>query len=153
MIGAKIYQHVYYQGKYHAGVNAAEILIHNQLEGIKTLSGNGVLVKVNSVMIKDINDGHIPEVIKKLKSLGAHMANIMPLIPARGSAFQSLPRTGMKELNALRELCRMDMPQMRHCQQCRADAIGLLMEDQSYKFRNTGTEAIKKYGNREKKAI
>lgn len=146
-IGAKIYQHIYYEGKYYTGENAAEILIHNQLEGIKALSGNGVLVKVNIVMIKDINDGHIPEVIKKVKSLGAHIVNIMPLIPAQGSAFQNLPQTSMKELNTLRDLCQLDMLQMRHCQQCRADAIGLLTEDQSYKFRNTKMEVAKKYGN------
>jgi nitrogen fixation protein NifB len=140
-IGAKIYRHIYYQGKYHTGENAAEILIHNQLEGIKALSDNGVLVKVNIVMIKNMNEGHIPEVIKAVKGLGAHMANIMPLIPARGSAFQDFPQTSMKELNALRDLCQNDMPQMRHCQQCRADAIGLLTEDQSYRFRNTRVEA------------
>lgn len=141
-IGARIYHHIHYLSKYYVGAAAAGILIRNQLAGIKLLADNGILVKVNMVMIKDINDQHIPEVVKKVKSLGAFMTNIMPLIPASGSVFQNYPQTSMKEVNAMRDMCQQDMPQMRHCQQCRADAIGLLTEDQSYKFRNVKQENI-----------
>lgn len=143
VIGAKIYHHVNYQGEYLTGEKAAEILIHNQLEGIKILADHGILVKVNIVMIKDINGDHIPEVVKKVKSLGALMTNIMPLIPAPGSVFQSYPQTSMKEINVMRDLCQVDLQQMRHCQQCRADAIGLLKDDQSHKFRMTKPEMKK----------
>lgn len=143
-IGAKIYHHIYYQGKYYVGENAAKILIKNQLEGIKLLADAGILVKVNIVMIKGINDGHITDVVKKVKSLGAIMTNIMPLIPAPGSVFHDFPQTSMKDVNAMRDLCQIDISQMRHCQQCRADAIGLLTEDQSYKFRNTKPDVMKK---------
>ena len=109
-IGAKIYHHIYYQGKCYEGENAAEILIQNQLEGIKLLADHGILVKVNIVMIKDMNSEHIPKVVKKVKSLGALMTNIMPLIPAPGSVFQNFPQTSMKEVNALRDLCQTDSP-------------------------------------------
>ncbi|VBB09561.1 radical sam [Lucifera butyrica] len=135
-IGANIYHHISYQGKVYYREQAAEQLIKNQLEGIKYLAGKGVLVKVNIVMIKNLNGSHIMEVVKKVKRLGAVMTNIMPLIPAPGSAFQHLPQTSMKELNTLRDICQVDIKQMRHCQQCRADAIGLLADDQSYRFRN-----------------
>ncbi|TWH45620.1 nitrogenase cofactor biosynthesis protein NifB [Sporomusa sp. KB1] len=143
-IGAKIYHHIHYLGKYYVGENAAELLIGNQLQGIKLLADNGILVKVNIVMIKGINDEHIPAVVKKVKSLGALMTNIMPLIPAPGSVFQNFPQTSIKEINALRDLCQTDIPQMLHCQQCRADAIGLLAEDQSHRFRSPKPESMKK---------
>ncbi len=142
-IGAKIYRHVYYLGKYYAGESAAELLIGNQLAGIKLLAGNGILVKVNIVMIKGINDEHIPAVVKKVKSLGALMTNIMPLIPAPGSVFEGFSQTSRKEVNAMRDLCQPDITQMRHCQQCRADAIGLLAEDQSHRFRSPKPEAAR----------
>lgn len=135
-IGAKIYHHIRYQNKFYTGEKAASILINNQLAGIKLLADSGILVKVNMVMIKGINDHHIPEVVKKVKILGALMTNIMPLIPASGSVFQHFPQTSMKEVTAMRNLCQSDLFQMRHCQQCRADAIGLLTEDQSAKFRS-----------------
>ncbi|QDR79861.1 nitrogenase cofactor biosynthesis protein NifB [Sporomusa termitida] len=143
-IGAGIYRHIHYQGKYYVGENAAELLIGNQLTGIKLLADHGILVKVNIVMIKGINDEHIPAVVKKVKSLGALMTNIMPLIPAPGSVFQGFSQTSRKEVDAMRDLCQTDLTQMRHCQQCRADAIGLLAEDQSHKFRSPKPESVKK---------
>jgi len=144
VVGAKIYHHVHYEGKDYVGEPAAKLLIHNQLTGIRFLADNGILVKVNIVMIKDINAGHIPDVVKKVKALGAFVTNIMPLIPAPGSVFQDFPQTSMREVNAIRDLCQIDLFQMRHCQQCRADAIGLLTEDQSHKYRNEKPETIKK---------
>lgn len=143
-IGAKIYRHIHYQDKYYVGEKAVDILIHNQLAGIKLLADNGILVKVNMVMIKAVNDQHIPAVVKEVKRLGALMTNIMPLIPAPGSAFQHFPQTSSKEVNAMRDLCQADISQMRHCQQCRADAIGLLTEDQSHKFRSARPDGMKK---------
>lgn len=134
-IGAKLYQYARYQGETLTGVAAAQILLKNQLAGIEFLAKHGVLVKVNIVMVTGINAQHIPEVVKKVKELGAFITNIMPLIPAPGSNFESFPQTSMKDINEMRNLCQLDMQQMRHCKQCRADAIGLLGEDRSQEFR------------------
>lgn len=134
-IGAQIYKFVNYKGKSYAGAEGAELLMKNQLAGITYLVEHGVLVKINIVMIKGINDHHIPEVVKKMKELGVFITNIMPLIPAPGSAFEAFSQTSMKELNELRDRCQLDMRQMRHCKQCRADAIGLLGDDRSSEFR------------------
>ncbi len=134
-IGAKIYQYVLYKGIKYEGIAAAELLLKNQLAGIEYLAKHGVLVKINIVMIKGLNDHHIPEVVRKVKELGVFITNIMPLIPAQGSAFEHFPQTSMKEINELRNICQLDIQQMRHCQQCRADAIGRLNEDRSLEFR------------------
>ncbi|AIF49600.1 nitrogenase cofactor biosynthesis protein NifB [Pelosinus sp. UFO1] len=136
-IGAQLYKVVNYEGKSYTGVPAAELMIKNQLEGITYLVAHGVLVKINIVMVKGINDQHIPEVVKKMKELGVFITNIMPLIPAPGSAFETFPQTSMKEINEMRDLCQLEMQQMRHCKQCRADAIGLLGNDRSNEFRMT----------------
>lgn len=133
-IGAKIYKFVNYKGQRLDGVEGAKILLVNQLQGIEMLTKQNVLVKVNIVMVKNINDHHIPDVVKKAKDLGVFVTNIMPLIPASGSAFENYPQTSMKELTAMRKLCQMDLKQMFHCKQCRADAIGLLGEDRSKEF-------------------
>jgi len=134
-IGAQLYKVVHYQGKSYSGTIGAELLLKNQLEGIAYLVAHGVLVKINIVMVKGINDHHIPEVVKKMKELGVFITNIMPLIPAPGSAFEAFPQTSMKEINEMRDRCQLDMQQMRHCKQCRADAIGLLGNDRSNEFR------------------
>lgn len=142
-IGAQIYKHIVFKGAYYTKEEGAELLVKNQMEGIKYLADNGVVVKVNIVMINHINASHILEVVKKVKRLGAFITNIMPLIPAPGSTFENHPQTSMKDINSIRELCSQDINQMRHCQQCRADAIGLLKEDQSHKFRMNRQEVKK----------
>lgn len=136
-IGARIYKFVHYRGQKLTGVEGAAVLLENQLAGIKYLVNHGVLVKINIVMIKGVNDRHIPEVVQKMKELGAFVTNIMPLIPAPGSVFEHMAQTSMKEVSDMRSDCEQYLPQMRHCQQCRADAIGLLGQDRSHEFRLT----------------
>lgn len=128
-IGEKLYQFVNYRGIRYEGREGSEVLIENQLQGIEALAGSGVAVKVNIVMIEGINDYHIPEVVRKVKKIGAFMTNIVPLIPVAGSLFQNRRPTPMKELNAMRLACQEDLRQMYHCRQCRADAVGLLGEE------------------------
>jgi nitrogen fixation protein NifB len=132
--GSRIYRHVNYRGKVYRGAAGVEILMHNQQKGIEYLSRSGVLVKVNIVMVKGINDEWIPKVVRRVKKLGAFITNIMPLVPAPGSVFQDFAPTDAAELDRMRDLCGRDMRQMRHCKQCRADAIGLLNEDRSREF-------------------
>jgi nitrogen fixation protein NifB len=140
-IGGKIYKYVNYYGKRYQGTEAAEILLKNQLAGIKYLTDHGVMVKVNIVMMRGVNDFHIPDIVKKVKNLGVFITNIMPLIPAPGSAFAGFPQTDAQELKEMRDTCQVDLRQMYHCRQCRADAIGLLGEDISQQFRGvTGKE-------------
>jgi len=139
-IGAKIYKHINFKGQHYEGEEGVKILIKNQLTGIDLLTSQGIIVKINIVMLKGINDQHIPEVVKKMKELGVFITNIMPLIPAPGSVFEKFPQTKMEDINELRNLCELDITQMRHCKQCRADAIGLLGEDRSQEFRDNVVE-------------
>lgn len=134
-IGAKLYRYIKYNGQTIMGFDAASILMENQLKGIAALTKRNVMVKVNMVMVKGINDRHIPDVVKTVKELGVFITNIMPLIPAPGSSFEHMPQTSMKDINDLRNICELDIKQMRHCKQCRADAIGLLGDDRSQEFR------------------
>ena len=133
-ITAKVYKYVDYLGVTYTGEEAAQILLNNQLSGIKYLADRGIMVKVNIVMLKGINDHHIEGVTKKVKELGAGITNIMQMIPVKGSVFENMPLTSNKEIMDLRKRCGEHIEQMYHCKQCRADAIGLLGDDQSQKF-------------------
>lgn len=137
-VGAKIYKEVNYLGHKYTGEEGAEILLDNQLKGLKHLCSRGMVCKVNIVMLKGINDKHIKEVVKKVKECGAYMTNIMQMIPVPGSRFEYLPLVSNIELNEMRKECEDDIKQMYHCRQCRADAIGTLAQDRSIDFRNTG---------------
>jgi nitrogenase molybdenum-iron protein alpha/beta subunit/MoaA/NifB/PqqE/SkfB family radical SAM enzyme len=133
-ITAKVYKFVDYLGVTYTGEEGAQILLNNQLSGLKYLADRGIMCKVNIVMLKGINDHHIEEVVKKVKDLGASITNIMQMIPVKGSVFENMPLTSNKEIMDLRKKCGEHLEQMYHCKQCRADAIGLLGDDQSQKF-------------------
>ncbi|MHC6180309.1 nitrogenase cofactor biosynthesis protein NifB [Clostridium sp. JNZ X4-2] len=135
-IGGRIYKFVNYQGKTFVGEEAGKILLNNQLSGLKYIAGKGIVTKVNIVMIKGINDTHIPEIVKKVKECGAYMTNIMPLIPVKGSVFENRDTVNESELKNMREKCEPHLKQMYHCRQCRADAIGSLNKDVSAQFRD-----------------
>jgi nitrogen fixation protein NifB len=96
-------------------------------------------VKINSVMIPGINDEHLKEVSRVVRAKGAFLHNIMPLIAeAKHGTFFGLsgqPSPTPEELSNLQTSCESDdMRMMRHCRQCRADAVGLLGEDRGDEF-------------------
>ncbi|WP_404417651.1 nitrogenase cofactor biosynthesis protein NifB [Marinospirillum sp.] len=137
-IGARIYPWIFWNHQRIRGVEAARILIEQQQKGLEMLVERGVLVKVNSVLIPGINDQHLKEVSRVVKEKGAFLHNVMPIIaePQHGTYFGL---TGQREptaaeLQELQEACAGDMNMMRHCRQCRADAVGLLGEDRGQEF-------------------
>lgn len=123
-VGAKIYSYVRWEGKTLIGPEAARVLINNQLNGIELASKAGMTVKVNTVLMPNVNDQLLYSLALEIKKRGAHIHNIMPLIPQGKLAHIEAPT---KELltNSRSNLGGI-LPQMQHCQQCRADAIGLL---------------------------
>lgn len=122
-IEAKINGGITYHGKRHAGVEGAGILIKNQLEGIKKVSAAGITVKVNTVLVPGINDHHIEEVAKIVRDAGASIYNIIPLIPQHELAYCSAPTCVL--IDGTRQQAEKHIDVFRHCQRCRADAIGV----------------------------
>ncbi|QOX64819.1 nitrogenase cofactor biosynthesis protein NifB [Anoxybacterium hadale] len=141
-IGSLIYKTVTYMGTTYRGEAAAAILLANQLSGLRMLQELGIVCKVNIVMLKGINDEHIPEVVNKVKELGCFITNIMQMIPVTGSAFEHMPLTSNKEIMAMRKKCGQILNQMYHCKQCRADAVGTLEHDLSLEFEKLATPRL-----------
>jgi nitrogen fixation protein NifB len=137
-IGAKIYPWIFWKNRRIRGRAAAQILIGQQQKGLEMLVARGILVKVNSVLIPGVNDRHLKEVSRIVKAKGAFLHNVMPLIAeAAHGTFYGL--TGQRsptadELKDLQDDCEGEMKMMRHCRQCRADAVGLLGEDRGAEF-------------------
>lgn len=143
-VGREIYPWVFDEGVRYEGREAAELLITRQLQGLEMLAKLGILVKVNSIMIPGVNDHHLPAVSQRVKELGATLHNVTPLIIAPGSQYEKDGRKAPrpKELHNLQELLGRDgMKVMRHCRQCRADAIGLLGQDRNQDFPLEAMEA------------
>ncbi len=122
-IEAKLNDGIHYHGEYYSGVEAATILIRNQLEGIKKVSDAGITVKVNTVLVPGINDDHIETIAKTVKEHGASIYNIIPLIPQH--KLKDVPAPKCAEIDLARQKAEKYIDVFRHCQHCRADAIGV----------------------------
>lgn len=122
-IAKDIYSFIKYEGKVYKGVEAVEILIKNQLEGIEKASNNGLIVKVNSVLIPGLNDNHIVDIAREVKKRGASLMNVLPLIPLGKMKDYSRPDCYMME--KVRDEVEEILPVFRACTQCRADAYGV----------------------------
>jgi nitrogen fixation protein NifB len=137
-IGAKIYPWIFWENRRIKGIEGAKILIEQQQKGLEMLVAKGILVKVNSVMIPGVNDKHLAEVSKIVKGKGAFLHNVMPLIAEaeHGTFYGVMGQRGPTpdELMELQDACSGDMNMMRHCRQCRADAVGMLGEDRGDEF-------------------
>jgi nitrogen fixation protein NifB len=137
-IGAKIYPWIYFRNRRWTGVEASQILHERQMQGLEMLIARGVLTKINSVMIPGVNDEHLIEVNRWVKARGAFLHNVMPLIsdPAHGTHYGLTGQRGPSamELKALQDRLEGGAKLMRHCRQCRADAVGLLGEDRGQEF-------------------
>lgn len=123
-IGSKIYSYINYNGKTYMGSEAARILLDNQLAGIEMAVKAGIVVKVNTIYIPEVNGNHLLDIAEYLKGLGIYLMNLMPLIPQ--SDFAGLKPPTEEELHQARERLKKIIPQMTHCRQCRADACGRL---------------------------
>ncbi|MEM6680452.1 MAG: nitrogenase cofactor biosynthesis protein NifB, partial [Pseudomonadota bacterium] len=137
-VGTKIYPWIFWDRKRRHGLEASQILHERQMQSLDLLKERGILVKVNSVMIPGIKDEHLLEVNKEVKKRGAFLHNIMPLIsaPEHGTVFGLEGQRGptAAELKKLQDACAGGANLMKHCRQCRADAVGLLGEDRGQEF-------------------
>ncbi len=137
-VGERIYPWILWNGRKVRGAEASRILSERQMEGIALLRARGVLVKVNAVVIPGVNDGHLPDVARAVRGAGAFLVNLVPLIsaPEHGTHFGLSGQRGpdTAELEAVQRACEVDARLMRHCRQCRADAVGRLGEDRFESF-------------------
>jgi nitrogen fixation protein NifB len=127
-IGAKVYSWVRDNKKPLRGLEAAELLLQRQIQAMKSIKAHGLTLKINTILIPGVNDQHIGEVAAFAKSQGADLHNIIPMCPVEGTMFEDLEEPTPAMIHEARDVAGSYMPQMTHCQRCRADACGLLAE-------------------------
>jgi nitrogen fixation protein NifB len=127
--GSRIYSHVTYDGRVLKGIEAAAALLDNQIKGISGAVNKGINVKVNSVLLPGINENEMVSLAQTFRDIGVAVMNIMPLIPQ--AKFAHLTPVSPEIQKQIRRECAIYVPQIYHCRQCRADAVGLLDNDLS----------------------
>lgn len=122
-IEAQLNDYIIYHGKKIEGVEGAEILIKNQLAGIKKIADAGITVKVNTVLVPEINGKHIEKIAYTVAELGAEKYNIIPLIPAAKLKDAAAPNC--LQIDEARRAAGQYIELFLHCNHCRADAAGI----------------------------
>jgi nitrogen fixation protein NifB len=122
-IEAKLCSGITYHGRRYEGEEAAKILIANQLAGIRKIAEAGITIKVNTVLVPEVNDHHIEEIAKAVSEAGASIYNIIPLIPQHELSDCEAPNC--VQIDEARSKAAKYIDVFRHCQRCRADAIGI----------------------------
>ena len=127
-IGAEIYAWVRHRKKMYREVEAARLLIGNQLEALKRLKEKGVTAKVNTIIIPGINDTHVIEVARKVSELGADILNCLPYYQTTETVFENIEEPSPLLVAEIQKATAAFLPQMKHCARCRADAAGIIGE-------------------------
>lgn len=120
------------------------VLLKRQMEAIAQLKKNGIIVKINTLIIPGINDSHVVEVAKKAAMLGADIMNLIPYYNNPSSAFGHIPSPDHSMVHALRMEAGKHIKQMGHCARCRADAAGLIGENNTEEQNKLLSEASQK---------
>ena len=133
-IGAQLYAFVRH-GKRTLGPKPGfEVLLEKQLEAITRLKEKNITVKVDTVVVPGINDDHIEAIAQKMAELKVDLHNCIPFYPHKESNFAHIEEPSLDLMEAIRKKAEKYLPQMYHCQRCRADAVGLLGEKNSRKI-------------------
>lgn len=113
------------------GRPAAELMLERQLTALTGLVRRGIVVKVNTILVPGINDGHVEQVAERVAALGATLMNIIPLHPTHDTPLAQVAEPSPEAVGEARRLAGAHIRQMTHCRRCRADAVGLLHHDRS----------------------
>lgn len=121
-VGREFYKSAYLNGKIYRD-KAFDALSARQLLGIKIAARKGIVVKINTVLVPELNGNHIEDIAIEMKKLGASLMNIMPLKPIAEMSSYRAPTCF--DLEKARYSAEKHIPQFRACKQCRADAVGI----------------------------
>lgn len=127
-IAKYVYSMVRYDGTIYKGIDGARILLERQAESIRKLKEKNIIVKINTVVVPDVNMDHVPDIAKQAEAWGVDLMNCIAMIPVHDTAFENHCGPTSEEIDNMRKFIGHYVPQMTHCKRCRADAIGRLCE-------------------------
>lgn len=128
VIAGRIYRWIRDGDTVLRGEAAGRRICIRQAAAVRALVRRGITVKINCICIPGVNDHHVEDVAQAMKELGADRFNLMPLQPVAGTGFGTIVAPDHQHMRELRHAAARHLPQMRHCQRCRADAVGRLGE-------------------------
>jgi nitrogen fixation protein NifB len=122
-IAAQLYEWADIKGRILRGRKMGKEIITRQFSGIRAAAEAGICVKVNTVLIPEVNGNDMSPLSNQISDAGAQLQNIIPLV-ACGNAINLRTPSGT-ELALARKTASRNIKQFLHCMQCRSDVIGI----------------------------
>lgn len=126
-IAARLYEWAEIDGLVLRGREMGREIVTRQLNGIQSATDAGICVKVNTILIPQLNEDDMEPLSKCISDAGAQLQNIVPLV-SYGKAINLRPPS-TSELALARESASKNIEQFMHCKQCRSDVIGIPGKD------------------------
>ena len=120
---AQVYEWARIDREILQGLKMGKAIILKQLAGIERTVALGITVKVNTILIPNINIEDIQYLSKQIVDSGASLQNIVPLILCGNDQKLRPPTT--EELFMARQTASENIAQFTHCKQCRSDVVGI----------------------------
>lgn len=100
--------------------------LEKQWAGVSEAVKHGIICKINTVLIRGINEQDAVRIAQKANSFHCDVQNLIPLIPLPGTGFNQRHVLTSAQMCAVRQEASQYIRQMTHCRRCRADACGSL---------------------------
>ncbi len=126
---SEIYRWVRVGNHVYRGEEGAQKLLDEQLKCIGLLKAKGIVVKINTIAVQEINVPSIPQLAKDMADLGADIMNVIPLYPVKDTPYEDFEEPTPALMKDLKRMVGTYIKPMVHCARCRADAAGLLGHD------------------------
>jgi nitrogen fixation protein NifB len=120
---SKIYEWARFENNILTNEEMGSRIVDSQLRGITEASKAGIHVKVNSILIPEVNMQDIIPLAREVQKAGAALQNIVPLVP--NDKFAAYRAPTIQELSDIRNQASTFMKQFLHCKQCRSDVVGI----------------------------
>ncbi|MFW9974848.1 MAG: radical SAM protein [Candidatus Thorarchaeota archaeon] len=120
---SKIYEWARFQNTLVRGEIMASKIIDAQINGIRMASNEGIHVKVNSILIPEINMHDMVNLAGVISRAGAELQNIVPLVPNDKLSSNRAP--SFQEIQNIRKEASSFIEQFTYCKQCRSDVVGI----------------------------
>lgn len=137
---SNIYRWIRFNKRVYRGEEAGKVLIEQQLLCLEKLRDKNIKVKINTVVCLGVNDKEIEDIAKKVAGYGVDIMNCIPMYPVENTEFENLKEPSKRYMSNINKKISKYITPMVHCRRCRADAAGLLGDDNT-EF----TNLIKKY--------
>jgi len=122
-IASHLYEWAIFNGQIVKGKEMGREIVSRQLRGIKSAAEAGIFVKVNTILIPELNENDIGPLSQRISDAGAQLQNIIPLVSC-GNATTLRPPSD-SEISTARNTASRNIDQFLHCKQCRSDVIGI----------------------------